>query len=65
MSKEPVAAIVKRVKRQRDKRLAEGWQYVQVWVPTKEDGDLIRSLASKMRNIGKAFPDEKPTDSEV
>lgn len=47
--------VVGRVKRQRDVRLAEGWQEVRVWVPTKQDADDIRNLAADRRAKAKAL----------
>lgn len=41
--------VVRRVRRQRDVRLAEGWQEVRVWVPTEQDANDIRNLAADRR----------------
>ncbi|WP_236000434.1 hypothetical protein [Bradyrhizobium uaiense] len=47
--------VVRRVKRQRDVRLAEGWQEVRVWVPTEQDANDIRNLAADRRAKAKAL----------
>lgn len=47
--------VVSRVKRQRDVRVAEGWQEVRVWVPTEQDADDIRNLAADRRAKAKAL----------
>lgn len=47
--------VVRRVKRQRDVRLAEGWEEVRVWVPTKKDADDVRKLADDRRKKAKAL----------
>lgn len=41
--------VVSRVARQREKRKAEGWHEVKVWVPTKEQADLIRDFGASCR----------------
>jgi hypothetical protein len=46
---------VRRVKRQRDVRLAEGWQEVRVWVPTEQDANDIRNLAADRREKAEAL----------
>lgn len=46
---------VDRVKRQRDARLAEGWQEVRVWVPTEQDAEDIRNLARERRDRAEAL----------
>jgi hypothetical protein len=46
---------VDRVKRQRDARLAEGWQEVRVWVPTEQDAEDIRNLAKERRDRAEAL----------
>lgn len=47
--------VVRRVRRQRDVRLAEGWQEVRVWVPTEQDANDIRNLAADRRAKAKAL----------
>ncbi len=38
-----------RVRRQRELRIAEGWQEVKVWVPTEADAEAVRKLAEERR----------------
>lgn len=45
----------KRVKRQRDARLAEGWQEVKLWVPTEADAEDLRRLAAERRAKAEAL----------
>jgi len=47
--------VVSRVKRQRELRVAEGWQEVTVWVPTRQDADDIKTLASERRAKAEAL----------
>lgn len=49
------ATVVRRVKRQRDVRLAEGWQEVRVWVLTEQEANDIRNLAADRRAKAKAL----------
>ncbi|QIG74750.1 hypothetical protein EVC12_115 [Rhizobium phage RHph_I42] len=42
--------IQQRKKRHVEKRRAEGWHLVSVWVPTKTDADEIKELAQHMRD---------------
>jgi hypothetical protein len=41
--------VVNRVRRQREARVAEGWQEVKVWVPTEADAEDVRKLAEERR----------------
>jgi hypothetical protein len=41
--------VAARARRQRDLRVAEGWQEVKVWVPTDADADDVRKLAAERR----------------
>lgn len=41
--------IAERARRQRDRRVAEGWQEVKVWVPTEADAEHIRQIAAERR----------------
>lgn len=41
--------VVSRVRRQRQVRVAEGWQEVTVWVPTQGDAEAVRKLAEERR----------------
>lgn len=47
--------VAERARRQRDVRVAEGWQEVKVWVPTQKDGDDIRKLAAERRAKAEAL----------
>lgn len=39
-----------RARKQRNLRVAEGWQEVKVWVPTEKDADDVRKLAAERRS---------------
>ena len=57
---------IDRVRRQRELRVAQGWQEVKVWVPTKRDAADIRKLAEERRarvEALEALPKEVPTVS--
>ena len=45
--------VNERVRRQRIKRKANGWEEVKVWVPKKEQAEQIRTMASKFREEAK------------
>lgn len=47
--------VVKRVKEQRDARLAEGWEEVRVWVPSREAATEVRNLAAELRAKAEAL----------
>lgn len=47
--------VVARVKRQREYRVAEGWEQVTVWVPTEADAEDIRKLARERRERAEAL----------
>lgn len=44
-----------RVQKQREIRVAAGWQEVKVWVPTERDADDIRTLAAERRAKAEAL----------
>lgn len=47
--------IAERARRQRDVRVAEGWQEVKVWVPTEADAEDVRKLAAERRKRAEAL----------
>jgi hypothetical protein len=47
--------IAERARRQRDVRIAEGWQEVKVWVPTEADAEDVRQLAAERRKRAEAL----------
>lgn len=44
-----------RVQKQREIRVAAGWQEVKVWVPTEKDAEDIRNLANERRMKAEAL----------
>jgi hypothetical protein len=44
-----------RVQKQREIRVAAGWQEVKVWVPTEKDAEDIRNLADERRKKAEAL----------
>jgi len=55
MTKEDTTSAERR-RRQRTRRRKAGWDYVQVWVPTKEQGDELRDRAADMRKAAGQDP---------
>lgn len=47
--------VNKRVKKQRDCRVQEGWHEVRVWVPTKADAEEVQALAAAARAKAQQF----------
>jgi hypothetical protein len=47
--------VAERARRQRDLRVAEGWQEVKVWVPTEADAEDVRKLAAERRAKAEAL----------
>lgn len=56
MGKDETAA--ERRRRQKERRRAAGWDFVQVWVPSKADGDELRRRAAMMRDEAGSDPAE-------
>lgn len=46
---------VARARLQRERRVAEGWQEVKVWVPTEADAEDVRQLAAERRAKAEAL----------
>jgi len=46
-------AVNLRKKKQTERRLAEGWLRVVVWVPTKENSVVIKGMAAHYRKLAK------------
>lgn len=47
--------VTDRMKRQRERRAAEGWQKVTVWVPTAADAADVKQLAAERRAKAEAL----------
>jgi hypothetical protein len=47
--------VAERARRQRELRVAEGWQEVKVWVPTEADAEDVRKLAAERRAKAEAL----------
>lgn len=47
--------VIARMKRQREVRVAEGWQKVTVWVPTPADAEAVKVLAAERRAEAEAL----------